>query len=80
MPPIRTGGISSVVGQTFIWLLQCDVDLTLECAYIKRAQCGKIANFLLLRFFVKSFFDGFRVSKTAILTILEATNVDFGKF
>ena len=39
-----------------------------------------MTNFLPLRFYVKSFFDDFRVSKTAILTILEALNVDFGKF
>ena len=43
-------------------------------------QCGKMTNFLPLRFYVKSFFDDFKVSKTAILTILEALNVDFGKF
>ena len=36
-------------------------------------------TFLPLRFYVKSFFDDFRVSKTAILSILEALNVDFGK-
>ena len=40
------------------------------------AQCGNLTNFLPLRFFVKSFLG---VSKTAILTILEALNVDFGK-
>ena len=39
-----------------------------------------MTNFLPLRFYVKSFFDDFKVSKTAILTILEALNVDFGKF
>ena len=39
-----------------------------------------MTNFLPLTFYVKSFFDDFKVSKTAILTILEAVNVDFGKF
>ena len=29
---------------------------------------------------MKSFFDDFRGSKSAILTILETVNVDFGKF
>ena len=46
----------------------------------KFPQCGKMTNFLPLRFYVKSFLDVFRGSKTAILTILEALNVDFGKF
>ena len=48
-------------------------------ALVKTAQCGKI-NFLPLTFYVKSFFDDFKVSKTAILTILDALNVDFGNF
>ena len=39
-----------------------------------------MTKFLPLRFYVKSLFNDFRVSKTAILTILEALNVDFGKF
>ena len=44
------------------------------------SQSRKMTNFLPLRFYVKSFFDDFRFSKTAILTILEALNVDFGDF
>ena len=32
------------------------------------------------RFYVKSLFDAFKISKRAILTILKAVNVNFGKF
>ena len=46
----------------------------------KVTQCGKMTIFLPLAFYLKSFFDDFKGSKTAILTILEALNVEFGKF
>ena len=41
---------------------------------------GKMIIFLPFRFYVKSFIDDFKVSKTAILTILDALNIDFGNF
>ena len=48
----------------------------------KKSQyhCVEKKNFCHFRFYVKSLFDDFKVSKTAILTILETLDVDFGKF
>ena len=42
-------------------------------------QCGNLANFLPLWCCVKSILADFRRSKIAILTILEALNIDFWK-
>ena len=46
---------------------------------VKSAQCGNLANFLPLRFEVKSIWADFRMSKTAELAILEALKSGFWK-
>ena len=46
----------------------------MHCVEITESQCGHFTIFLPLRFYVKSKSG---VTKTAILTILEALNVDF---
>ena len=43
-------------------------------------QCGKFKIFLSLRFYVKSNFGVCRSAKYAILTHLEALNLDFYEF
>ena len=42
-------------------------------------QCGNLANFLPLRFYVKSVLAAFKRSKTAVLNILEALNFDISE-
>ena len=47
---------------------------------VKAARCGNFVIFLPLRFSVKSNLKDFKVSKTAILTSLEALNFDVSEF
>ena len=51
-----------------------------RCSITERTtQCGNLAIFLSLWFYVKSILAEFRRSKNAILTILEALDFDFWK-
>ena len=47
---------------------------------IQKPQCGHLVIFLPLRFYVKSIFGDFEVSKCAILTVLAPLNLGFGEF
>ena len=47
---------------------------------VQAAQCGNFSIVQPLRFSVKSILTEFNVSKTAILTNLEALNFDFSVF
>ena len=46
---------------------------------IMNSQSGHFSIFLLLRFYMKSIFGDFRISKLSILKFLRALNFDFEK-
>jgi len=65
---------------SIVWKKHSDPDLNEKVTYLYPTQCGNLAIFLPLWFYVKSILTDFRSSKPAILTIQDALNLIFWYF
>ena len=81
-PPLKSSQLNKIPLKPSYFLFANKEKFSETCFTILKAysQCGNLAIFLSLWFYLKSILAYFRGSKIAILTILEALNFEFWEF